>query len=704
MKKVFLAIVCILTLLLTACAPDLYIGENGNWWNGDKDLGITAQGPQGEQGYRGPQGVRGEQGIQGPQGEQGIQGPQGEQGIQGPQGEQGVQGPQGESPYIGPNGNWWVGNVDTGVLADYSGDNRKISDGLFFTTTTVNGVAGMVVTEYEGTDLDVVIPNYVGSVPVIGIYDDAFSSTDITSISLSKNTVWLQSGVFSGCSGLQTCDFNGAKLTEIPESAFYSCSSLKKIELPDTVTKLGSSAFEGCNQLNSINYTNITYFDSDSLYGTQLQYVFLDKHVEYVGETAFSKTYVFIANDTIPETWDKNISSSTSDQYKPIVGAKIAKNYIYTLNEQGATLHRYIGSLKRIVLPSTIGGYTVTEVGQGFDSYNDACLNTIALENGLYHSIALKSVIIPNTVTTISPYAFAKSRSFVYVPASVSPMEAPVAYSYAFYAFENTESVLDFDENTTFRYATGIKLEKLNYDSENELQLYEDSQGYSVLASVFRPYETITIPSGYNGKNVHTINTLAITCYKNAVIISDGVGKIQKYGIRNAYSIYIPESVSIINAYGVDSYYYFVEAAAKPDEWDTYWNNKESNVFYEANETYRADESMKLLYCIENNTITLHKCFSTDTHIEIPRKIYGYTVTKIATGFYSSSGSRYFYIPKEIQMIESKAFVNPGSYSYTFYLEVTEQPAAWSTDWCYNSSYNSMSYYLSKVLGETFDY
>ena len=169
MKKSFIAIALLCSMFLTSCSSaDLYIGDNGNWWDGKKDLGIIAQGPQGEQGVQGPQG---EQGIQGPQGEQGIQGPQGEQGIQGPQGPQGVQGPQGEqgnSPYIGANGNWWIGDIDTGVLADFSADNRKISDGLYFTTTTVNGKAGMVVYEYEGTDTEVVIPNYVGSVPVIG--------------------------------------------------------------------------------------------------------------------------------------------------------------------------------------------------------------------------------------------------------------------------------------------------------------------------------------------------------------------------------------------------------------------------------------------------------------------------------------------------------------------------------------------------------
>jgi hypothetical protein len=47
-------------------------------------------------------------------GEPGIQG---EQGLPGVDGEDGENGSDGLTPYIGENGNWWIGEVDTGVLA-----------------------------------------------------------------------------------------------------------------------------------------------------------------------------------------------------------------------------------------------------------------------------------------------------------------------------------------------------------------------------------------------------------------------------------------------------------------------------------------------------------------------------------------------------------------------------------------------------------
>lgn len=77
------------------------IGENGNWFIGDQDTGIAAQGPAGEAGSKGDTGEQGPQGEVGPQGPQGIQGADGAQGPKGDKGEPGVQGPAGAQ---GPKG------------------------------------------------------------------------------------------------------------------------------------------------------------------------------------------------------------------------------------------------------------------------------------------------------------------------------------------------------------------------------------------------------------------------------------------------------------------------------------------------------------------------------------------------------------------------------------------------------------------------
>ena len=155
MKKIISLVLALALMLplcvgLASCAEDgktPYIGENGNWWIGDTDLGVSATGPKGEDGKDAEMPYIGENGnwwvgdtdlgvpARGPKGEDGIDGIDGESGkdpyigengnwwvgdtdlgvsATGPKGEDGI---DGETPYIGENGNWWVGDTDLGVSA-----------------------------------------------------------------------------------------------------------------------------------------------------------------------------------------------------------------------------------------------------------------------------------------------------------------------------------------------------------------------------------------------------------------------------------------------------------------------------------------------------------------------------------------------------------------------------------------------------------
>lgn len=614
-------------------------------------------------------------------------------------------GRDGNTPYIGANGNWWVGDEDTGVLADYSADDRKISDGLVFVTATVGGKAGMIVVEYEGSDKDVVIPNYVGSVPVIGIGEDAFTNTSITSVSLSKNTIWLGQEAFYNCNKLTSVDFNGAKLTEIPYSAFYG-TAITSITLPESVTKLGDRAFYN-SSLAEINYENITYFGSYSLNTLCLPYVYLTKDVEYVGSYTFSDTFVFLEHETLPTTWGSSIAGSDT-MFRPIVNTTKSGDYIYALNDGQATVHRYIGESKRVQIPSTIDGHKVVKIGAGFDSYSENIFEDDELYISEYQKIKLDEVVIPNTVTEIERYAFLLSSSLIYVPKSVEA----IAFSnedyhiFSFYAFE--DAYFGSEVNDDLRYANGINYNKIVYDEEHKVFLYEDLLGYSVLASLqFYTPDEIVVPGTYNGKTVHTIMSWAYhTSEEVSIRISSGVNKIQKYAFAGeAYSFFIPKSVKTIIAYGVCyADCYLVEAIAKPDEWDTYWNGNRSGITYGVSGDTFIDATNKMMYKVENGKVTLTKYLGSNSTIYIPRTINGYTVTKIATGFYSSSSTRYIYIPKEVTNIESKAFTNTSYSTHYFYFEIAEQPLSWGTEWYYNSYYGNYTRNISKSWNREFSY
>ena len=326
-----------------------------------------------------------------------------------------------------------------------------------------------------------------------------------------------------------------------------------------------------------------------------------------------------------------------------------------------------------------------------------------------YLNITLEEVVIPNSVTKINGLTFLYSRSFIYIPQSVQTMEwgsSEYCYELAFYAFETDEYPFGEYTEDNIRIACGINYDNVVYDEANGLYLYEDLFGYSILASRVRVNENIVIPSEFNGKNIHTIRTQAYLVENVSIKISNGISKIQKYAFTgDAYSFFIPKSVKTIIAYGVCyADYYLVEATAKPDEWDTYWNGNRSGITYGASDDTFIDATNKMMYKVENGKVTLIEYFGSNSTIYIPRTINGYTVTKIATGFYSSSSTRYIYIPKEITNIESMAFTNTGYYTHYFYFEIAEQPSDWSAEWYYNSYYGNYTRYISKSWNQKFSY
>ena len=72
------------------------IGENGNWWIGDKDTGIKAEGKDGAKGDTGEKGDKGDQGEKGETGATGAKGDQGEKGDTGAAGKDGKDGINGQ--------------------------------------------------------------------------------------------------------------------------------------------------------------------------------------------------------------------------------------------------------------------------------------------------------------------------------------------------------------------------------------------------------------------------------------------------------------------------------------------------------------------------------------------------------------------------------------------------------------------------------
>ena len=102
--------------------------------------------------------------------------------------------------------------------------------------------------EISRTDL---VAFKVGScVTSIGNYA-FYSCSGLTSVTIPNNVTYIGEGIFYGCNNLTSVTIPNS-ITSIGNSAFYGCSGLTSINIPDSVTSIGQSAFRNCNSLTSV--------------------------------------------------------------------------------------------------------------------------------------------------------------------------------------------------------------------------------------------------------------------------------------------------------------------------------------------------------------------------------------------------------------------------------------------------------------------
>ena len=78
-----------------------------------------------------------------------------------------------------------------------------------------------------------------------------YNCSGLTSITIPNGVTSIGSGAFYGCSGLTSITIPDS-VTSIGSDAFYNCSGLTSVTIGNSVTSIGSSAFSGCSGLTSI--------------------------------------------------------------------------------------------------------------------------------------------------------------------------------------------------------------------------------------------------------------------------------------------------------------------------------------------------------------------------------------------------------------------------------------------------------------------
>ena len=197
---------------------------------------------------------------------------------------------------------------------------------------------------------------------VTNIGDMAFyCCSELTSVSIPNSVINIGKGAFNGCSNLLSITIPNSVIT-IGKSAFFECSSLTSIMIPSSVTSIGEWVFYNCSSLTSITVdSKNTKYDSRD-------------NSNSIIETASNKLIFGCQNTTIPSS---------------VVGIG-----------EGA-FWGCVG-LTSITIPNS-----VTSIGNGV----------------FVNCSGLTSITIPSSVTSIGEYAF----QYWDIPMVISKVENPFA-------------------------------------------------------------------------------------------------------------------------------------------------------------------------------------------------------------------------------------------------------------------------------------
>ena len=239
---------------------------------------------------------------------------------------------------------------------------------------------GIVITAYNGSEANPVIPSAIDETAVISIGNSAFAeNTSITAVTIPSSITTIENKAFKNCTKLEKITIPG-NITTIGAEAFLSCTNLKEIEIPSSVTTIEHDAFKNCTSLEKLT---------------------LNEGLTMLGSECFTNTK--ISSVTIPSTLTDVYLKLTSNG-GPFAGCELLKDV--TIDENTTVIPKFLfkdcTTITEIEIPSS-----VKKIGHHAFK-NCTSLEKLTLNEGLtklgyeaFTNTKITSVTIPSTLTDV---------------------------------------------------------------------------------------------------------------------------------------------------------------------------------------------------------------------------------------------------------------------------------------------------------------
>lgn len=626
---------------------------------------------------------------------------------------------------------------------------------------------------YEGTNGNVVIPDTINNLPVLGIADLAFANNDlIKTLQVNENILFVGEEFINNCVNLESltleglnassiynifnyCNFENLKelyiksetniensyvgldltldnleklyldgiyfsivrpsalkeltikntyysgyfernrslekvtienVNVISGSSFMSCEKLATVNLSEGLEKIEYQAFWGCSSLTEIILPNTLKFIGDNAFNQcSIQDIIIPESVKEMGNHVIYAQNLYVCAENRPTKWESEAINSTNIYYN-YKDLYVENGVKYVLHKDNtATVCSFVNNgVNSLDIPETVtydnANYTVTVVGNY--AFMDAKLEEISLPKTLkkigthaFYCTKLKSILIPESVEEIKWSAF-YIDTLVYCEISDKPSgwavdfahDCPITWNFkGFYSDNNYEYALFNDKTASIVKYIG---------SDNNLVVSDNvtvnNVKYTITTIGANAFLNSNITELTMPNTIINIETKAFYNSKvlTSVKLSNGleyIGNQVFAKCSNLISVDLPDTLTYLGSYAFSKCYSLSTVKLSSSLKDIYehafseCSNLESIIIPEGIESIGSN-SFWACYVLSN--------------VILPSTLKN--IYQNAFGACNKLNS--IIIPNSVENIESNAIGN--GYSCNIYCQIYSQPDEWNDNWC----------------------